>query len=56
MKKEYMNPEMEIVELNMHQMLLAGSMEKYDDDPVDDGDFLAPGMNFGTEFDFLYKE
>ena len=51
-----MNPEMEVVELKMHQMLLAGSLEKYDDDPIGDGDFLAPGFSeFNNIEDLLFK-
>ena len=51
MKKEYMNPEMEVIELKMHQMLMAGSptLPKSDEE-VDEGDILAPE----GELDFLF--
>ena len=52
MKKVYMNPEMEVFELKMHQMLMAGSptLPKSTDE-VDSDDILAPE----GEFDFLFK-
>ena len=45
MKKEYMNPEMEIVDIKMNQQLLAGSPDLgTDPDPVDPGSSDAPGF------------
>ena len=49
MKKTYINPEMEIVEIHT-PMLLAGSDLNINDaieDAVDAGDVLAPGMEVG---------
>ena len=43
MKKTYINPEMEIVEIKM-QALLAGSLPLIDDETVDTGDVLAPEL------------
>ena len=49
MKKTYINPEMEVVELNMIQPLMTTSMPLVDDTSIDDaGDILAPpGMEVG---------
>lgn len=45
MKKEYMNPEMEIVDIKMNQQLLAGSPDlSTDPDPIDPGSSDAPGL------------
>ena len=50
MKKQYMNPEMDIYELKMNVSLLAGSLNKNDGQSVtDEGDILAPGLIFGDE-------
>ena len=49
MKKTYINPEMEIVEIHT-PMLLAGSdlmINNAIEDAVDAGDVLAPGMEVG---------
>ena len=49
MKKTYINPEMEIVEIHT-PMLLAGSdlnINSSIEDAVDAGDVLAPGMEVG---------
>ena len=57
MKKEYMNPEMEVVELKMNQMLMAGSptLPKSDEE-VDENDILAPGFSeFNNIEDLLFK-
>ena len=43
MKKTYINPEMEIVEIKM-QALLTGSLPLIDDETVDTGDVLAPEL------------
>ena len=40
MKKIYFTPEMEIVEVDAQQTLLAGSVQLYDEDA--DGEALAP--------------
>ena len=45
MKKNYLQPDMEIVELNTCQYLLAGSVETLDildEDPVPGDDVLSP--------------
>ena len=49
MKKTYINPEMEVVELNMIQPLMTTSMPLVDDVTIDDAeDILAPpGMEVG---------
>ena len=50
MKKIYINPEMEVVELNMIQPLMTtSSMPLVDDTTIDDaGDILAPpGLDVG---------
>ena len=49
MKKTYINPEMEIVDIHT-PMLLAGSdlnINSAIEDAVDAGDVLAPGMEVG---------
>ena len=58
MKKKYFAPEMEIVELDMLQPILTGSLPMVSDpgSEIDDpSDILAPGLNienelFGFEF------
>ena len=49
MKKYYLQPDMEIVELNICQCLLTGSTESLevfgDDDPVESSDALAPRLD-----------
>jgi len=59
MKKTYINPEMEIVEIHK-PMLLAGSMQVYDDVEVESGDIMAPpGMDIGPSIpgipSFIFK-
>lgn len=55
MKKTYMFPEMDVVELKMQQMIMAGSGSlPQSNDEVDEGDILAPGMM--SEFDYLFKD
>ena len=52
-----MNPEMEVVELKMNQMLMAGSptLPKSDEE-VDENDILAPGFSeFNNIEDLLFK-
>ena len=44
MKKKYMNPEMEVVELKNQQTLLAGSLPKSDTEITGSGEILAPGQ------------
>ena len=52
MKKTYMHPEMEIVEIKS-QVLLAGSLGVYDDPTITSDEMLAPefddipGLNMG---------
>ena len=52
MKKEYINPEMDIYEIKMGTQLMAGSelgKNNNDDDAVtDEGDILAPGLLFSV--------
>ena len=52
-KKEYLKPEMEVVKIQQHLQLLAGSQQGLNDnlnpDPVDDG--WAPGMFDGLDWD-----
>ena len=47
MKKYYLQPDMEIVELNICQCLLAGSTENLDllDETVESSDALAPRLD-----------
>jgi hypothetical protein len=50
MKKTYFAPEMEVVDLNMQQVLLTGSLPLNDTTTVDDPeDILAPGLNIENE-------
>ena len=50
MKKEYINPELEVVDLKTSFALLAGSPLQKNNDTVDDeNDILAPGFNFFDE-------
>ena len=49
MKKQYMNPEMEVVELNMNVSLLAGSLNKNGEQVTNEGDILAPGLILDEE-------
>ena len=45
MKKIYMNPEMEVVDIKMNQQLLAGSVDALiDSGTQDNGDALAPEL------------
>ena len=51
MKKTYINPEMEIVEIKMQQHMLTGSVTiDTSADPIDPAN--ADGREFGDEFDF----
>ena len=53
MKKTYIHPEMEVVELNMSQTLLAGSVlgdGVFNDLADENTDGLAPGMNIDDIF------
>ena len=45
MKKVYLNPEMEMVEIDMSQMIMAGSPLPKSDSEVDTDDILAPPMH-----------
>ena len=45
MKKNYMKPNMEIVELEASQYLLAGSLNIYDDLVIPGDEALAPGLD-----------
>ena len=58
MKKEYMKPELEVVKIQHHLQLLAGSQQGLNDnlnpDLVDEG--WAPGMFDGPEWDALLGE
>ena len=49
MKKIYINPEMEVVELNMIQPLMTTSMPLVDDTTIDDADDILapPGLDVG---------
>ena len=51
MKKEYNNPELEVVNLKINLALLAGSPTAPldDSDPQNNEDALAPGFNFFDE-------
>ena len=52
MKKTYINPTLDVVEIKFTQQLLAGSLLDKGTDPViDEGDVLAPGFGFEDEFD-----
>lgn len=44
MKKIYLTPEMEIVELDMFQPILAGSLPMSDTEIEDPNEILAPGF------------
>lgn len=44
MKKEYMKPDMEVVDIKMNQQLLAGSGLGTDPDPIDPGSSDAPEL------------
>ena len=45
MKKNYMKPNMEIVEQEASQYLLAGSLNIYDDLVIPGDEALAPGLD-----------
>ena len=48
MKKTYFKPEMEVVDINMFQPLLAGSVEIMNNDTeIESGDILAPEIDMG---------
>ena len=50
MKKIYIAPEMDVVELDMFQPILAGSLPVSDDPQVtDENDILAPGLGLENE-------
>ena len=55
MKKKYLQPDMEIVELNTCQCLLAGSAETLDilDDPISDNEVLSPHLIIDVENNVL---
>ena len=44
MKKIYICPEMEVVELDMFQPILAGSLPMSETEITDENDILAPGL------------
>ena len=55
MKKTYFKPEMEVVDINTFQPLLAGSvgMPLDDNTTIDNsGDILAPGLDSELDFGF----
>ena len=43
MKKIYLTPEMEVVELDMFQPILAGSLPMSETEITDESEILAPG-------------
>ncbi len=45
MKKTYFKPEMEVVDINTFQPLLAGSLPKSDTEITDPNEILAPGLD-----------
>ena len=50
MKKTYFKPEMEVVDINMFQPLLAGSVTDLNTDSdveIESGDILAPEIDMG---------
>ena len=50
MKKTYFAPEMEVVDLNMQQALLTGSLPLTDTTEItDENDILAPGLGIENE-------
>ena len=50
MKKTYFAPEMEVVDLNMQQALLTGSLPLNTDTEIDNPeDILAPGLGIENE-------
>ena len=44
MKKIYIAPEMDVVELDMFQPILAGSLPMSETEITDENDILAPGL------------
>ena len=44
MKKIYLTPEMEVVELDMFQPILAGSLPMSETEITDENEILAPGL------------
>ena len=54
MKKEYINPEMEIVEIEVTHSILAGSeLGKNPGEPIGGGDALSPDFDFNFDPDIL---
>ena len=49
MKKEYINPELEVVDLKINCSLLAGSLPKSNEEVTDESGVLAPGFDFFDE-------
>ena len=49
MKKTYINPEMEIVEMKMNNAMLAGSMPKSNDEITDESSVLGRDFGFDDE-------
>ena len=58
MKKEYMKPQMEAIEIKMNQQVLMGSPGSgaHTDDPQPPGGAMAPGLFEGDEWDTLLGE
>ena len=53
MKKTYFKPEMEVVDINTFQPLLAGSVTDLNDESIvvdNPSDILAPDMDIPSEF------
>ena len=50
MKKTYFKPEMEVVDINTFQPLLAGSLPKSDTEIKDPNEILAPDMDIPSDF------
>ena len=49
MKKTYINPEMDIVEMKMKNAMLAGSMPKSTDEITDESSVLGRDFDFDEE-------
>ena len=49
MKKTYINPELEVVDLKTSFALLAGSLPKSNDTVTDENGVLAPGFDLFEE-------
>ena len=49
MKKRYIAPEMDVVELDMFQPILTGSLPMSETEVTDENDILAPGLGLENE-------